>query len=255
MLFCFGTVCWGGYLERYIDFFVENYITIYRKLISLGINYDAIADPKVVYNNDTPGPIAEKAIKTIKSTTGKTLQLIFDKHKYTANTIMYSTRNRLRNEFKKSYPLSDQIYFYFPIDDKIRPDIVHELLKLSRMNKPAACMFKFFVKETTKSYSAGTRPITSWKDIHPSDWGGYCAYTIFHDIPCPLYPAMPIPNIAFYVELYKAGYKEYASQKVCIDHLRHSDSHHFKFKDTKMSKKVEKFLINQRKELIEGGYK
>ena len=31
MKFCFGTVCWNGYLERYIDIFVNNYTTMYRK--------------------------------------------------------------------------------------------------------------------------------------------------------------------------------------------------------------------------------
>ena len=34
MKFCFGTVCWNGYLERYVDIFINKYTTIYRKLIS-----------------------------------------------------------------------------------------------------------------------------------------------------------------------------------------------------------------------------
>ena len=66
---------------------------------------------------------------------------------------------------------------------------------------------------------------------------------------------MPIPNIAFYAELYRAGYTEYASKEICIDHLRHADSHHFRVKDANMAAKVRDYLMRQRKELCEGGYK
>ena len=255
MIFCFGTVSWNGYLERYIDIFINNYITIYRKLISLGINYIDIANPKVCYNEDTPGPITENAVKKLEIATGKKLQLICDKHKYTTDNIMYSTRNRLRNEFKKSYPTEKKVFFYFPIDDNIRPEVVLELIKLSRAKEPTACMFKFLVSQGTKKFTAATRPITSYKDIHPGDWGGYCAYTIFDENKCPLYPEIAIPNVAFYAELYKAGYKQYSSKDICIDHLRHPDSHHFKYKNTDMSEKVKNYLMKQRQELFERGYK
>lgn len=255
MIFCFGTVCWNGYLERYADMFVNNYITLYRRLISLGINHVDIADPKICYNEDVPGPVVENATKRLAITTGKKLILVCDKHKYTTTTIMYSTRNRLRSEFKKSYPTEQKVFFYFPIDDNIRPDVALELVKLSRVKEPSACMFKFFVEEGNKKYTAATRPITSYKDIHPGDWGGYCAYTIFNEDDCPLYPAIAIPNIAFYAELYKAGYKQSSSKSVCIDHLRHPDSHHFKYKDTTMSAGVREFLMNQRTELCKAGYK
>lgn len=249
MKFCFGTVCWNGYLERYIDIFVNNYITIYRKLISLEVNHDDIANPKIVYNNDTPGTTVENAIRKLTIATGKKLILICDKHNYTTEQMMYSTRNRLRNEFKKTYPTEEKVFFYFPIDDRVRPDAALELIKLSRMNKPTACMFKFFVSEGTKNFTAATRPITSYTDIHPSDWGGYCAYLILNEDKCPLYPEIAIPNVAFYIELYKAGYKQYTSKNICIDHLRHSDSHHFKYKDTNMSNNVRTYLMTQREEL------
>ena len=255
MKFCFGTVCWNGYLERYIDIFVNNYITIYRKLISIGINYEDIINPRVVYNNDTPGLITKNAIEKLAIATGKKLIIVCDKHIYTNEEIMYSTRNRLRNEFKKVYPIDKKVFFYFPIDDSVRPEVVLELIKLSRADKPSACMFKFFVSEGVKKFTAATRPITSYKDIHPGDWGGYCAYTIFDEDKCPLYPKIAIPNVAFYTELYKAGYKQYASKEICIDHLRHPDSHHFKYKDTEMSNKVREYLLEQRTKLQKEGYK
>ena len=255
MKFCFGTVCWGGYLERYIDIFVNNYITLFRKLIALGINYEDIPDPRVIYTDDTPGPVAERVIEKLKIITGKKLVLICDKHKYKTETIMYSTRNRLRMEYRKAFPADKKVFFYFPIDDNIRPDIAIELIKLSKESTNAACMFKFLVDEGVTKYTAGTRPITSYNDIHPGDWGGYCAYNILNEDECPLYPEIAIPNIAFYVELYKAGYKEYQSEKICIDHLRHKDSHHYKYKDTTMSKEVKDFLMKQRVDLYEGGYK
>lgn len=255
MKFCFGTVCWGGYLERYIDIFANNYITLYRNLIHLGINFADIADPKVVYNGDTPDLATENASKKIEMVTGKKLQLICDKHKYTTEKVMYSTRNRLRSEFKKSYPDDKKVFFYFPIDDNIRPVIALELMKLSRSKEPSACMFKFYVAEGVKQFTAGTRPICSYKDIHPGDWGGYCAYNILDEEKCPLYPAIAIPNVAFYAELYRAGYKQYASKEICVDHLRHPDSHHFKYKDTNMSTKVKEYLMAQRVDLYKGGYK
>ena len=124
MKFCFGTVCWNGYLERYIDIFVNNYTTIYRKLISLGINHEDIANPKVVYNNDTPGAVVENAVKKLAIATGKKLVLVCDKHNYTTEKVMYSTRNRLRSEFKKTYPTDKKVFFYFPIDDSVRPEAV-----------------------------------------------------------------------------------------------------------------------------------
>lgn len=255
MKFCFGTVCWNGYLERYIDIFVNNYITIYRKLISLGINYEDIAEPKVIYNNDVPDIKVENAIKKLTIVTGKKLILICDKHKYSNDKIMYSTRNRLRNEFKKTYPKEKKVFFYFPIDDSVRPEAVLELIRLSRATEPTACMFRFFVSESAKNFTAATRPITSYKDVHPGDWGGYCAYTIFDEEKCPLYPEIAIPNVAFYTELYKAGYKQYSSKEICIDHLRHPDSHHFKYKNTEMSDKVRKYLLEQRLILQKEGYK
>ena len=71
MIFCFGTVSWNGYLERYVDIFVNNYITIYRKLISLGVNYANIANPKICYNyyGDMPGPVTENAAKKLEIVT------------------------------------------------------------------------------------------------------------------------------------------------------------------------------------------
>lgn len=255
MLFCFGTVCWNDYLERYIDIFVNNYITIYRKLTNLGINYVDIVDPIVCYNGDNPGSMVENATKKLELVTGKKLILVNDKHKYTTETIMYSMRNRLRNEFKKLYPNNEKVFFYFPIDDSVRPEIAIELIKLGRAKVPSACMFKFFVSEGIKQFTAATRPITTYQDIHPSDWGGYCAYNILDEEECPLYPEIAIPNVAFYVELYKAGYKEYASKEICIDHLRHPDSHHFKYKDTTMSSKVREYLLLERASLQEKEHK
>ena len=171
MIFCFGTVCWGGYLERYIDIFVNNYITIYRKLIAMGINHADIVNPKVVYCGDTPGQKVEYAVNKLTVSTGKKLELICDKHKWSTEKIMYSTRNRLRNEFRKSYPTDKKVYFYFPIDDSIRPEIVQELIKLKQATEPSACMFKFYVNQGGNDFVAGTRPICSYKDIHPNDWG------------------------------------------------------------------------------------
>ena len=253
--FCFGTVCWGGYLERYIDIFVNNYITLFRKLISLGVNYNDIPDPRVVYNNDAPGAAVGNAAQKLALATGKDLVLICDRHKYTTEQVMYSTRNRLRAEYRKAFPLDRKVFWYFPIDDNIRSESVIELMKLSKSTEPMACMFKFLVDEGTTNYTAATRPICSYKDIHPSDWGGYCAYNILDEDKCPLYPEIAIPNVAFYAELYKAGYKEYQSKEIGVDHLRHKDSHHFKYKDTTMSKEVKDFLMKQRIELYEGGYK
>lgn len=255
MIFCFGTVCWGGYLERYVDMFVNNYITLFRKLINSGVNYADIAEPKIIYNDDTPGPKTECMIEKLKLITGKKLILVCDKHKYTDSTIMYSTRNRLRNEFRKTYPSAKKVFFYFPIDDNIRQGITAELMKLSRSNEPTACLFKFLVNEGIEKYTAATRPICSWKDIHPGDWGGYCAYNILDEDTCPLYPEIDIPNVAFYAELYRAGYKEYQSKETCIDHLRHTDSHHYKYKNTEMSNRIKDYLAKQRIELYEGGYK
>jgi hypothetical protein len=255
MKFCFGTVCWGGYLERYIDIFVNNYITIYRKLIGFNINHDDIADPKIVYCEDIPGEAVERAIQKLSIRTGKKLQLICDKHKWSIEKIMYSTRNRLRNEFRKTYPAEKKVFFYFPIDDSVRPEVVYELIKLSKKEEPTACTFKFYVNQGINNFTATTRPICSYKDIHPGDWGGYCAYNILNEDECPLYPEIAIPNVAFYIELYKAGYKEYESENICIDHLRHEDSHHFKYKDSKMSQTVRDYLLAQRADLCEKGCK
>lgn len=255
MLYCFGTVSWNGYLERYIDIFVDNYITLYKKLISVGVRYCDIADPKVVYSNDIPSVATETAIKKLEETTGKKLILVNDKHKYTVDTIMYSTRNRLRTEFRKSYPDEQKVFWYFPIDDHIREDAVYELISLSKQKTPTACMFKFFVKQTGGNFTASTRPITSYKDIHPGDWGGYCAYNILDEEQCPLYPKISIPNVAFYAELYEVGYKQYESKAICVDHLRHGDSHHFKYKDTHMSEIVKQFLMDKRAYLQKKGYK
>lgn len=255
MKFCFGTVCWNGYLERYVDMFVNNYITIYRKLIALGINYCDIADPKIIYNDETPGPITENSIKKLEIATGKKLILTCDRHKYTVESIMYSMRNSLRKEFSKTYPLDEKVFFYFPIDDSVRSEIALELIRLSRATEPTACMFRFFVSEGAKKFTASTRPITSYNDIYPGDWGGYCAYTIFNEEKCPLYPKIAIPNVAFYTELYRAGYKQYGSKEICIDHLRHPDSHHFKYKDTEMSNNVREYLTQQRSLLQKEGYR
>lgn len=255
MIFCFGTVCWGGYLERYIDFFVNNYITLYRRLIHLGINHANIVNPKIVSCGDIPGTVTANATERLMLATGKKLQIIQDKHKWSTREIMYSTRNRLRTEFKNAYPTDQKVYFYFPIDDNIRPDIVTELIKLSHTPEPTACMFKFYVKQGGNDFTATTRPICSYKDIHPGDWGGYCAYNILNEEDCPLYPEIDVPNIAFYADLYKAGYRQYESEKICIDHLRHEDSHHFKYKNTEMSNRIKDYLMKQRVALYEGGYK
>ena len=183
MKICLGTVCWGGYLERYINIFVDNYITLFKKLIGLNISWENIPDPKIVYvqGEDIPGFNTEAAIIKLKKATGKDLKLICDKHKYTVDTIMYSTRNRLRNEFRKDFPDEEKVYFYFPIDDRIRPEAAFELIKLARAKTPSACMFKFFVDQGGNNFIAGTRPICSYKDIHPGDWGGYCAYNILKE--------------------------------------------------------------------------
>lgn len=255
MKYCFGTVCWNGYLERYINIFVDNYATLYRQLISLGVDHADIADPVVVYTSDEPDFVTKRAIETLKQKTGKELILVSDKRKYSTETIMYSTRNRLRKEMKKAYPKEKKVFFYFPVDDKIRPETVYELKNLAKADKPTACMFKFYVRQNGNDFTAGTRPINSYQDIHPGDWGGYCAYNILDEDKCPLYPKIAIPNVAFYAELYKAGYEQYASEKICIEHLRHADSHHFKYKDTKMSTKVRKYLMDKRVELYKGGYK
>ena len=254
-MYCFGTVCWNGYLERYIDIFATNFIRLYRRLINLGVDYADIADPKICYINDEPGPKTQEIIKKIEIATGKKLHLIHDRHTYMVETVMYITRNRLRTEFKKSYPTNKKVFFYFPIDDSIRSETVIELIKLHNADIPMACMFKFFVEEPRDKYTAATRPITSYKDIHSKDWGGYCAYNILNEDKCPLYPAIDVPNVAFYADLYKAGYKEYQSKDICIDHLRHLDSHHYKYKNTEMSTRITNYLIKQRKELYEKGYK
>lgn len=255
MKFCIGTVCWGGYLERYVDIFVNNYITIWRRLIGLGTDYSEIADPKICSLGDKPGPKTEEAIKKLELVTGKKLQLVQDRHKYVTETVMHITRNRLRTEFKDSYPNEKKVFFYFPIDDNIRSTAAVELIALKYATKPTACMFKFLVDEGLEKYTAATRPICSWNDIHPGDWGGYCAYNILNENECPLYPPIDIPNVAFYADLYKAGYKQYQSKEICIDHLRHKDSHHYKYKDTEMSNRVKDYLMKQRTELYEKGYK
>lgn len=173
MKYCFGTVCWGGYLERYVDIFVNNYITIFRRLMSLGVNYEDIAEPRIVYvaEDDTPNSNTKDAMLKLEKITGKKLILVCDKHKYTKDTIMYSTRNRLRLEVRNAYPNEAKVYFYFPIDDNVRPEAVTELYKLAHTVTPTACMFKFMVEEGDITYSASTRPICSWKDIQPKDWG------------------------------------------------------------------------------------
>lgn len=254
MKYCFGTVSWGGYLERYIDIFVTNYTILYRSLISVGINHGDIADPKIVYCNDVLGHNVENAREKLTYTTGKDLILVKEEHEWTTEEIMYSTRNRLRTEFRNSFPEENKVYFYFPIDDKIRPCIKDELIHLAKQTNPTACMFKFYVKQPNNNFTAATRPINTYKDIHPGDWGGYCAYNILDEDKCPLYPEIAIPNIAFYVELYKAGYKQYQSKENCIEHLRHTDSHHFKYKDSEMSQKVNEYLLTQRELLAEKGY-
>ena len=257
MKFCLGTVCWGGYLERYVNVFAENYITIFRKLISAGINCTDIADPRIFYANkkeeepEIIGENTEKAIKYIETATGKNLKISKASKSHTDETIMYATRNGLRGAFRKAYPEEPKVFFYFPIDDLILPEVVEELIKLSHETKPTACMFKFRVKESVQEYKAFTRPIKSPNDIFPGDWGGYCAYNILNEDDCPLYPKVAIPNIAFYIELYKAGYDEYLSKDICIKHLRHKDSHHYKTKNTEMSMEISKYLSEQKRILKE----
>ena len=55
MKYCFGSVSWSGYLERYVDIFVDNYIRLFKELIRVGVNYTDIADPIIVYANDIEG--------------------------------------------------------------------------------------------------------------------------------------------------------------------------------------------------------
>lgn len=247
--YCFGSVCWGGYLERYINIFAQNYIKLFRSLISQEVNYDEIANPIVVYNGDIPDIASEFAINTIKKETGKDLLLIEDKNKYNNTTIMYSIRNTLRKEFKKLCPY-EKVYFYFPMDDRLRgKEISNELIKLAKSKNLNACLFKFLVKEDNTEYEAKTIPINSYTDINPSSWGGYCAYKINDDNNCPLYPKIAIPNVAFYIELYKSGYREYSSEAVCIEHLRHKDSHHYKYKDEEITRKTKEYLLKQKENL------
>ena len=250
MKYCFGTVSWSGYLERYVDIFVDNYIRLFKELIKVGVNYCDIANPTIVYANDIEGFTTEEFAQKLIDATGKTLRLVNDKSKYTQDTIMYSTRNKLRSEIKTLYPNEPKVFWYFPIDDYIREgEAVLELLKLSKAEQNTACMFKFYVNQDNNNFNAGTTPITSYKDIHPGDWGGYCAYTILNEEDCPLYPEIAIPNVAFYVALYEAGYKQYASERICVEHLRHLDSHHFKVKDKPMSQNVSDYLLAKRAEL------
>ena len=245
----------AGYLKKYINVFVDNYITLYRGLISVGVNYEDIAEPKIVYCNDLSGSEVRKAKKRLTSVTGKKLVLVHDINDWNVEEIMYSTRNRLRMEFKDTFPKESKVYFYFPIDDKIRPCTKDELIYLAKQKTPTACMFKFYANQASNNFTAATRPINSYKDIHPGDWGGYCAYNILDEDRCPLYPEIAIPNVAFYIELYKAGYRQYQSKENCIEHLRHKDSHHFKYKDSEMSQKVNDYLIAQRNDLAKKGYK
>ena len=51
MKYCFGSVSWSGYLERYVDVFVDNYIRLFKELIRVGVNYIDIADPVIVMIN------------------------------------------------------------------------------------------------------------------------------------------------------------------------------------------------------------
>lgn len=250
MKYCFGSVSWSGYLERYVDVFVDNYIRLFKEMIRVGINYIDIADPVIVYANDIEGFTTEEQIQKLYDVTGKRLVLVNDKRKYTQDTIMYSTRNGLRKKIDSMYPNEPKVFWYFPIDDAIRQEeAVAELLKLAKAEQNTACMFKFYVNQGANNFTAGTTPIKSYKDIHPGDWGGYCAYTILKDDECPLYPEISIPNVAFYVALYEAGYIQYESEKICVEHLRHLDSHHFKTKDKPMSQKVSDYLLKKRAEL------
>ena len=54
MKYCFGSVSWSGYLERYVDIFVDNYIRLFKELIRVGVNYIDIADPVIVYAQYPP---------------------------------------------------------------------------------------------------------------------------------------------------------------------------------------------------------
>ena len=250
MKYCFGSVSWSGYLERYVDIFVDNYIRLFKELIRVGVNYIDIADPIIVYANDIEGFTTEEQVQKLYDVTGKKLVLVNDKHKYNQDNIMYSTRNRLREKVRATYPDEKKVFWYFPIDDAIKEEeAVRELVKLGEATENTACMFKFYVNQGVNNFTAGTTPINSYKDIHPGDWGGYCAYTIFNEDDCPLYPEIAIPNVAFYIALYEAGYKQYESEKICVEHLRHLDSHHFKTKDEPMSQKVSDYLLKKRAEL------
>ena len=224
---------------------------MFKEMIRVGVNYCDIANPTIVYASDVEGFNTEDALKRLTDATGKKLILVNDEHKYTQNDIMYSTRNRLRSEVRKQYPDDQKVFWYFPIDDSIRAqEAVAELIKLSKVTENSACMFRFHVSQCNNNFSAATHPICSPNDIRHGDWGGYCAYTILNEDECPLYPEIAIPNVAFYVALYEAGYKEYSSDKICVEHLRHSDSHHFRVKDTTMSKTVASYLAEKKKELL-----
>ena len=187
MKYCFGSVSWSGYLERYVDIFVDNYIRLFKELIRVGVNYIDIADPVIVYANDIEGFTTEEQVQKLYDVTGKKLVLVNDKHKYNQDNIMYSTRNRLREKVRATYPDEKKVFWYFPIDDAIKEEeAVRELVKLGKATENTACMFKFYVNQGANNFTAGTTPINSYKDIHPGDWGGYCAYTIFNEDDCPL---------------------------------------------------------------------
>ena len=254
MKYCFGSVCWNNYLERYVNTFVNNYITIYKKLLSLGIKKEDIAEPIICYKNEDVTPLVDAAVKRLQDVTLKKLHLIhIFQEEYSTQTIMYSMRNKLRENFKKVYPTEQKVFFYFPMDDKVLPEIGEELFKLGQKKTPSVCMFQFMVKEGQNTSWEETVPIRSSKDIDPMHWGGYCAYNILDEGKCPLYPKIAVPNVAFYIELYKAGYDEYMSQDLCVVHLRHLDSHHFKYKDSEMTKKVKEYILNQKEELEKKG--
>ena len=82
MKYCFGSVSWSGYLERYVDIFVDNYIRLFKELIRVGVNYIDIADPVIVYANDIEGFTTEEQVQKLYDVTGKKLVLVNDKHKY-----------------------------------------------------------------------------------------------------------------------------------------------------------------------------